>query len=90
MEKEEHERRAKLEKCKAAVEQWMVKAKTRPRTAPNSYGYCSGKLTGSYFSVIDVKYKVSSVVQLLLDQPNGSIAFMGSSAIRLTAKSYCI
>jgi hypothetical protein len=45
-EREEREKREKAEKCKAAFEKWKAEAKKRPRTAPNSFGFCAGKLTG--------------------------------------------
>jgi len=43
---EAREKKEKEDKCKKAVEKWMAEAKERPRTAPNSFGYCAGKLRG--------------------------------------------
>ena len=49
-ERKKEEQRAKSEK---AFQEWKQKAKKRPCTAPNSYGYIAGQLT-SKFSVISV------------------------------------
>jgi len=45
---EKLEKELKQQKNEAAYQEWCEKAKNRPRTAPNSFGYSSGKLRGSY------------------------------------------
>jgi len=44
---EKLEKALKQQKNEAAYEAWCEKARSRPRTAQNSYGYCAGKLRGS-------------------------------------------
>ena len=41
------EKEMKQQKNEAAYKAWCDKARNRPRTAPNSYGYCAGRLRGS-------------------------------------------
>jgi len=45
--KEKLEKKTKQQKNEAAYNAWCEKAKNRPRTAPNSFGYCAGNLRGS-------------------------------------------
>jgi len=44
---EQLDKEIKQQKNEAAYEAWCEKARNRPRTAPNSYGYCAGRLRGS-------------------------------------------
>lgn len=44
---EKSEKETKQQKNEAAYKTWCEKARNRPRTAPNSFGYCAGKLRGS-------------------------------------------
>jgi len=44
---EKLEKEEKQQKNEAAYRAWCEKARNRPRTAPNSFGYCAGKLRGS-------------------------------------------
>ena len=61
------EKDLKQQKNEAAYRAWCEKARNRPRTAPNSFGYCAGKLRGS-FDYLKFIYKeitlhvVSSVI----------------------------
>lgn len=45
--KDKLEKETKQQKNEAAYKAWCAKARNRPRTAPNSFGYCAGKLRGS-------------------------------------------
>ena len=48
--KEEEEKLEKQKKCDEAFNEWCKKSvnKVRPKSAHNSFGYTSGKLTGEY------------------------------------------
>jgi len=46
---EQLDKEIKQQKNEAAYEAWCEKARNRPRTAPNSYGYCAGRLRGSFW-----------------------------------------
>lgn len=42
------ETQERKEKAEKVFREWVEKVKTRPRTAPSSFGYANGKLTGYY------------------------------------------
>ena len=46
--REKREKAEKVEKNEKAFQDWCEKAKNRPKTAPNSYGFSAGKLKGDY------------------------------------------
>jgi len=46
--KAKSEKEEKDRKGAEAFKKWIKLAQNRPRTAPNSYGYSAGKLTGKH------------------------------------------
>lgn len=45
--KKEEEKMELEKKCQVAYDNWLKKAKSRPQSAPNNFGYTSGKLAGT-------------------------------------------
>jgi len=48
---EKLDKELKQQKNKTAYQAWCEKARSRPQTSQNSYGYCAGKLRGSEYCV---------------------------------------
>jgi len=58
----------KQEKNEAAFKAWCEKARNRPRTARNSYGYCAGQLKGMFIDTVYELLEKSSRVHVAVGQ----------------------